>query len=165
MKDQDGQPGLPDAETIQREARLGRKFSLADVIAQAGGGSLMRGGTPVSDAEVARHTLLAFLDRHLSDAALEAALMDWVRAHPEHVERELKHPLGGLLRLLEETVRYDGLFTEFVRQVDVHYGRIMQEPPHFQKPGEAPHPDDEHTFDSVRATLSRLIAALRDGRG
>ena len=38
----------------------------------------------------------------------------------------------------------------------------MLERPHFQKPGQKAHPEDEHTHAGTRAELEALLAKLRE---
>jgi hypothetical protein len=43
----------------------------------------------------------------------------------------------------------------------VQWGQIMLERPYFQQPGQAPHPHDEYTHESVRRELERLLQVSR----
>jgi len=147
--------------TIEREARAGRQFSMADALLHAAGGGLMRGGTPVSPGDQARHEIRVFLDRSLSDPVLETAIDGWLDLHTRYLETHEDNPLQALLELLEHTLGNESDFTEFVRQVDFQYGRIMQEKPHFQQPGEAPEDGDAYTLASVRADLLKAVEELR----
>jgi hypothetical protein len=49
---------------------------------------------------------------------------------------------------------------ELVRRVDVKWSQIYDERPYFQQPGQAPHPDDEYTHESVRLTLNQFLETL-----
>lgn len=51
---------------------------------------------------------------------------------------------------------------EFVRQVDVRWGELYQERPMFQRPGQAPAPEDEYTDESVRQILTSLLEKLQE---
>jgi hypothetical protein len=44
---------------------------------------------------------------------------------------------------------------EFVRRVDMRWGQMYDERPHFERPGHPPHPDDEYTLSSPCDRSSR----------
>ena len=48
-----------------------------------------------------------------------------------------------------------------MRQVDIKWGQMYGERPHFQQPGQPPHPDDEYTHESVRQDLLDLQVKLQ----
>ena len=158
-KDQDREED--EDEDLVREAWADARFSTDQALLHSGGGGLLTSRDQVSPYELARRELRALLNRHLHDAALESALDDWIDLHRQPIEAHTEAPVNGLLEILEDTLRREGLFVEFVRTVDVHHGQIMQERPIFQQPGDPPHPDDPHTFDSVRQTLAKLADACR----
>jgi hypothetical protein len=49
------------------------------------------------------------------------------------------------------------LLYEFVKQVDFKWGQMYDERPYFQSPGQAPHPNDEYTHESVKKKLRKLV--------
>jgi len=57
----------------------------------------------------------------------------------------------------------DYAIKEFVRQVDVRWGELYQEHPIFQRIGQAPDPEDEYTYLSVRHNLMLLLEKLKEG--
>ena len=69
-------------------------------------------------------------------------------------ERQLSADLG-VSRL---TVR--AALDELVREVDVEWGRMMGERPHFEREGSAPHPDDPYTVGTVRNALDEALREL-----
>lgn len=148
-------------EGLIREAWADARFSMDQALLHSAGGGLLTSRDQISPYERARLELRALLNRQLHDAVLEKALDDWIDLYRQPIEEHVDAPAVGLLNLLEQTLRSDGLFVEFVRMVDVRHGQIMQERPIFQQPGDPPHPDDPHTFDSVRKTLEKLATACR----
>jgi len=148
--------------TIEREARAGRKFTLADVIGQKGG-SFFEGESPVPKLARAEAALCRFVDDHVKDpsGALRSVLKRSIRTSEPVVGKHLDDPLVALEAIVEQMLATDKQFHEIVRQVDFEWGQIMQERPHFQKPGEEPHPDDEHTHAGTRTELEGLLRKLR----
>ncbi|NQZ65375.1 MAG: hypothetical protein HRT59_25880, partial [Crocosphaera sp.] len=45
-------------------------------------------------------------------------------------------------------------------QVDFQWGKMYDERPYFQSPGQPPHPDDEYTHESVEEKLKSLLTKL-----
>ena len=148
---------------IEQEARMGRKFSLADAIGSEGTG-FFKGESLVPKLMQAVAKLENFIDCNVSDSsgALRTMLNRQVRTNETVVGAHFDDPLVALDILVEQILDNDTRFYEFVRQVDAEWGRSMQERPHFQQPGEEPHPDDEHTHESVRAKLEILRDKLRE---
>lgn len=161
MSDRDQNKHREGDESLLREAWTDARFSMDGALLQASGGGLLSGSDQVSALELARREIRGLLRQQLRDTVLEKALEAWIDLHQQQFERHVQTPVTGLLHLLEQTLQREGLFVEFVRTVDVHYGQIMQERPRFQQPGDPPHPDDPHTFDSVRKTLEKLADTCR----
>lgn len=166
MKDGTSQPEetLHDRQ-VELEARMQLKFSPEQALLHAGGGGLLKGGNPLAPSQQAEYHLLHFLDQNLRDNVMEKAVVQWVSLHRKQMDEHPEKPIQGLQSLLEWTLVQDAALVEFVRIVDVVYGEIMQENPRFQKPGEAPHPDDPYTHASVRQTLRHLTEATRTALG
>lgn len=148
--------------TIESEARAGRKFTLADVIGREGG-SFFEGESPVPKLARAEAALSLFIDEHVKDpsGALRSVLKRSVRTSEPVVGKHLDDPLTALEAIVEKMLTTDEQLHEIVRQVDFEWGRIMQERPRFQKPGDEPHPDDEHTHAGTRSELEALLQKLR----
>ena len=149
-----------EGEHLVREAWAEVRFSLDEALIHSGGGSLLSGSDQESAYERARRAIRAVLKEQVRDAVLEQALNAWLDLHRQQIEAHANEPARCLAQVLEQTRQSDGLFIEFVRTVDVHYGQIMQERPFFQQPVDPPHPDDPHTFDSVRNALEKLVSSL-----
>lgn len=76
------------------------------------------------------------------------------------VGRHLRDPLEALEVELRWLLGKGPVFHELVRQVDQRCGEMYRERPHFQRPGQEPHPEDEYTHASVRKDLERLLALV-----
>lgn len=153
-----------NSSDVQREILSGRQFSLAEVIGREGG-TFLKGDSPIPRLFQAVAEIHCFIDQHLRDSsgAVQTILRTWVRLDEARVSRHLKSPLEALEAILEDIIDPTRISTlyEFVRQVDVEWGRIYGERPHFQQPGQAPHPDDEYTHESVRQQLNELLNTLK----
>ncbi|MBW2257779.1 MAG: hypothetical protein JRI25_24700 [Deltaproteobacteria bacterium] len=138
---------------MEWDIRAHRKFSLAEVIGREGG-DFLKGESPVPPHVQAIAAISGFVDEHVPDVsgALRAVLQQQVRTS------ELEDIVVGLLE-------HEHTLYEFVRRVDFEGGRLMLERPHFQQPGQPPHPEDEYTHESVRAALTALVAEVRRRRG
>ena len=104
-----------------------------------------------------------FVAEHVSDSsgALHTVLERRIKGSENIVGEHFDDPLTALEIIVAQMLSSDARLHELVRQVDAQWGQIMLERPHFQQPGEEPHPDDEHTHESVRAELEALLAKLR----
>ena len=155
------QPRLED-EDIRRDLLRGRKFTLADVIGLEGA-SFMKGESPVPRLVQVTTEINTFINRNLADSsgALQAVLYRWVEEDTARVSENLNSPLRALLGLLESILENPSLLHELVRQVDMQWGEMNDERPHFQRPGQSPHPDDEYTHESVYQQLVELTSHLK----
>lgn len=148
---------------LQRDILSGRQFSLADAIGREGG-SFMKGASPVPRTVQVKTEINSFIDVHLPDrpGALQATLQDWVNADETFTSRHQSAPLRALLEMVQKILESRSLFYEFVRQVDVKWGQLYDEPPHFEVAGRPPHPEDEYTRASVAGQLSEFVNVIRD---
>ncbi|TVP67238.1 MAG: hypothetical protein EA342_09310 [Leptolyngbya sp. LCM1.Bin17] len=146
---------------VQQELRLGRRFSLADVIGQEAG-NFMKGESPVPRLVQAKSQVRQCLASHLSDlhGALHQVLLRWIDADDSRISRHLDAPENALKELLEGVLQSSETLYELVRQADVTWGQLYDERPHFQQPGQDPHPDDEYTHESVRVALRACLQKL-----
>ena len=71
-------------------------------------------------------------------------------------------PLKALEIIISKIINNNNSLFEFVRQVDQIYGKMYQERPHFQMPGQSPHKDDEYTHESVKKVLANLLLAINE---
>ncbi|WOD38674.1 hypothetical protein [Nodosilinea sp. E11] len=150
-----------DTLNIQQEIRLGRSYTLADAIGQEAG-DFMKGASPVPRLVVAKHEAQQALKEALVDGpgALHRVLEQWLADDDARLSRHLKHPAEAVKDLLASVLRSPETLYELVRQTDVTWGQLYDSRPHFQQPGQPPHPDDEYTHASVRDTLRHCLACL-----
>ncbi|HEY2387991.1 MAG TPA: hypothetical protein VGK30_13595 [Candidatus Binatia bacterium] len=152
----------PKAEAeIEREIRQGRAFSLGDAIARAAGPGALKGESPVSRVQQAETEIKTWLRSHLADGGgpLEVVLHRYVTTSELMLEN-LEQPLVALAACCRRVLESEGLLKELVRNVDLEWGRIMGERPHFEKEGIPPRADDPYTIDLVRNVLSRVREQL-----
>ena len=156
------QPNPNLEEEMRRNLLSGREITLADVIAREGG-SFMKGESPVPRLVQVKTEINTFISQNLPDAsgALQGVLHRWVLEDTARISKHLDVPLEALLGLLESILKNPSIFYELVRQVDMLWGEMNSERPHFQRPGQAPHPDDEYTHESVEQQLVQLVCCLK----
>jgi hypothetical protein len=161
-EDKKERPSPEDAE-LERQIRLGRKFTLAEAIGRIGGKSMLKGASPVTRKRQAEFEIEQYLESHLVDAdgALEVVLLRRVRESEMLFKMGYDQPLNVLARFCERILGSEGLLRYFVNDVDVEWGRIYLQRPHFQKNGHPPDLEDPYTFSSVRIALFGLMAKLR----
>ncbi|WP_204137805.1 hypothetical protein [Halomicronema sp. CCY15110] len=149
-------------QAIEREIRQGRKYSLADAISQEGG-DFLKGESPIPKLVQVKSAIKHFINLHLSDAAgaLQATLLTAVQSDDVICSRHFATPLQALAEMLQPLLAHDVQLREFVRQVDMRWGQMYDERPHFERPGHPPHPDDEYTIESVRSQLQALMTAVQ----
>jgi hypothetical protein len=149
---------LDDAE-LERRIRAERKFSIAEAVARNAGDDLLKGASPVTRKRQAELELEEYLEKHLVDAerALETVLLRKVSSSEMLLKQEYENPIAALMLYVERVLTSEARLQDFVRQVDVEWGRITDERPHFQKAGGEPDPNDPYSFSSVRNTLSQLV--------
>lgn len=149
-----------DAE-LQREIRAGRKFTLSEAIGRMAGPGAMKGVSPISLKKQAENEIEAFLKQHLSDTsgALRTVLLRRLGTS-EHLDAHYNQPLHFLAVALRHVLASEQRLQDVVTDTDIEWGRITGERPFFEKEGTATHPDDPYTMQSVRTTLSELLARL-----
>ncbi|MEM8603756.1 MAG: hypothetical protein AAGF24_07970 [Cyanobacteria bacterium P01_H01_bin.121] len=157
-----GEPDDPqqrEQDQLEREILTGRTFSLADVVGREASG-FMKGESPIPKLVQAKTALKVYVDRHLVDSsgALQAVLADLIDTEDGMISQHLATPLQSLQRLLESLLQNQALFYEFAHHVEMKYGQLYGERPHFQQPGQPAHPDAEYTHSSVRTMLQQLLA-------
>ncbi|MBF0621217.1 MAG: hypothetical protein HQL54_04755 [Magnetococcales bacterium] len=152
-----------DEDEIQRELREKQKFSMASAIGRSAGGAI-KGASPIPRQDQAISALNQWVDQHLKDSsgAMKSILKRRIKASTAIIESHLDTPLSALTEIVQPLLESDPTLHEFVRQVDVKWGQEYQERPHFQQPGQAAHPDDEYTHESVKSALSQLLEQSKD---
>ncbi|MGB3310754.1 MAG: hypothetical protein WBG32_05545 [Nodosilinea sp.] len=152
-----------DTPDIQQELRLSRPFTLADAIGQEAG-NFMKGTSPIPRLVQAKHGAQQALKESLTDGpgALHRVLEQWLCDDENRLSQHVQNPAEALKDLLGAILRSPETFYELVRQADVTWGQIYDSRPHFQQPGQPPHPDDEYTHESVRETLKNCLYVLNN---
>lgn len=156
----------PDSEDetldLQKDILSGRTFSIAEVIGREGS-SFMKGESPVPRVVQVLTEINLFIQQHLPDISgiVQAILFAWVKSDDARVSRYLNSPLMALQEIVENITTDADTLYEFVRQVDCKWGEMNGERPHFQKPGQEPHPDDEFTHESVQIQLSQFLVIVQ----
>ena len=160
MDDKDKLRSNADAD-VEAEIRQSRKFSTTEAMARLAGPGAMKGASPVSRILQAETEIGNWLNDNLPDAngILEMLLLRNLKGS-ELVLANLDHPLAALAHCCERLLHSDQLLTELVRQADAEWGQRMDERPHFDRQGSAPHPDDPYTAQSVRRALADLLGQL-----
>src|SRR5262249_42832164 len=126
-------PSGEDAD-LEREIRAGRKFSLSEAIGRMAGGGLMKGASPVSRNRQAEPAIGDYLRRHLTDAGtvLGNVLLRRVGVS-EPLLGDHDEPLLVLADYVRRVLGSEHLLQDLVREVDVEWGRVFHERPHFQQ--------------------------------
>ncbi|MEL6500022.1 MAG: hypothetical protein AAFO76_07455 [Cyanobacteria bacterium J06607_15] len=155
------QPEIDEELLLQQDIVEGRPYSLAEAIGREGG-TFLKGESTVPKLVQVITQINTFIDRNLKDppAALQAILHQWVKGDPR-VSQYKETPLVALAEILQTILDNPNLLYELVRQVDIKWGQMYGERPHFQQPGEPPHPDDEYTHESVRQNILDLQTDLQ----
>lgn len=148
-----------EEQDISRELRQQQKFSLSAAIGQAGGGDMMKGASPIPRREQASTAITEFIKQNCPDpsGALKAELAGRIKNSGPILEKHLADPLKALVEIVQAILDKEQILFEFVRQVDVRWGQMYQERPHFQQPGQKAHPEDEYSHNSVKEDLTILL--------
>ncbi len=146
---------------LQREILEGRKFVLEEAVARMVGPGGMKGESPVARMRQAEIEIETWLGRNLLDSGggLKLALNRRVKGS-ELLLTGYDQPLVALGDYCRQVCESEYLLAEVVREADVEWARAMGERPLFDRPGEAHHPDDPYTVESVRRKLTELIEKL-----
>jgi hypothetical protein len=147
----------PQSQTdadLEREILAGRTFSLADAIGRSGG-DFLKGESTLPRLVQAQMQVNGFISQQVPDVsgALHQVLHRWVEADTARLSRHSDRPLQALVDLIDQILAHPPTLYDLVWQVDMQWGELSGEPPHFQQPGQPPHPDDEYTHASVRQAV------------
>jgi hypothetical protein len=149
--------------TLEQSIRAGREFSLAEVIGREAG-DFLKGESPIPLLEQTKHAIQVFIEAQLPDpeGVLKMVLQEWINDEVR-LDRYGANPLGALAEQLEEVLAHPNLLYELVRQVDVKWGELNQERPHFQRPSQQPDSEDPYTHESVQQALNQLLSQVPTG--
>jgi hypothetical protein len=151
-------------DELEKEIRSQQKFSMAGAIGRAGGGGMLKGASPIPRREQASNQIVEFIKQNCPDpsGAIKSILSRRVKNSGPILENHLENPNQALVEIIQAILDKESALHEFVRQVDVRWGEIYQERPHFQQPGQTPHADDEYTHTSVREDLASLMQKVQN---
>jgi hypothetical protein len=163
MSDDPPKPRSQADADLQKEILRDRKFSLSEAIGRLAGPGAMKGASPIGRKQQAEAAIDNYLQQHLSaSSCLPQVLLRQV-SQSELLLRNYDQPLVVLAASLQRILDSDYLLRDTVRELDVEWGRVYGERPHFDQEGQSPDPDDPYTCESVRASLSALMKALQEG--
>lgn len=153
-----------EARRIEREIRSRRKADLAAALAGRDGGGHLKGASPTPVLQRAVMEIEQWLDANLRDheGALASVILRRLTAQPESLAEGLGAPAVTVGAWLDRILAQPAAVGDLVREADMEWGRLYDERPRFEKPGEAPHPDDPYTVDGVNALLVTLRRLCRD---
>jgi hypothetical protein len=151
-------------DELQREVLEGRKFTLEEAVARMVGPGGMKGESPVARLRQAEVEIGNWLATNFADAggALGVVLHRHVRGS-EILLKQFERPLAALSGYCQQVLDSDYALTQLVRDADVEWGRLMGERPFLDRPGAPPHEDDPYTSESVRRSLTAIVAKLAGG--
>ena len=153
-------------EALEREVRLGRKFNPQEALARMAGPGSMKGASPVSPVQQAETAIGSWLNGNMGDAggSLKIVLQRHLKGSRFLLD-DVGQPLRALARYCGAILDSEGRLQEIVREADVEWGRAMDERPHFDRDGVAPHPEDPYTVESVRTILGDVLKKLPGEKG
>ena len=164
MSDMKQTPPSADEADVEREVRLGRKFSLSEAIGHMGGKGILKGESPIASLHQTEAEIANYLRAHLRDAG--GVLAEVVLRHMRTSEVLLKHvnqPMVVLVSYVNQVLQSAMLLKDLVREADAEWGRAYDERPYFEREGHPSHPDDPYTLASVHDALRQLVErAMRD---
>jgi hypothetical protein len=160
------EPGSEQSDAdarLEQEIRQGRQFTPQEAMARMAGPGAMKGASPVSPQKQAEVSIGNWLKSQATDSCgiLQIVLLRHLKGSPmllENIDRPLVALHGYCRRLLDS----DHLLEDFVREVDVEWGRRMDERPYFDRPGAPADAEDPYTLRSVRSALEEVTRQLAD---
>lgn len=149
-------------QNLEQEIRAQRKFSLAEVISREGG-NFMKGESAIPRPLQAATEINQFIATHLPNptGALSTTLQSWAK-EDIRVSRHLDTPLIALAQIIKSLLSEPTTFQEFFRQLAIAQSHLTGDRPHFQKAGQAPHPDADYACGSVRSQLKALLQKIEE---
>ena len=99
-----------------------------------------------------------FLDDR--EGALAFSLLRRARFSNHLLTQNLDDSKAAFQAITKSILKSEGTLGSFVHDVDMEWGRIYQERPHFNLPGKKPSKKDPYTIDSVKKKLEILMSQL-----
>lgn len=155
-----------DKRRIEQEARLRRGADLTSALLGRDGGAHLRGASPTPILQRATLEVDQWLRDHLTapDASLRHVLLRHLAARPDQLAAALGHPDRLLATWLPPLLAAPDRLADLVREVDMEWGHLNQERPHFDRPDRPTDPDDPYTVAGVTAMLTALLARAQGPR-
>jgi hypothetical protein len=115
-----------------------------------------------SETRDLENQLRNFVKSRLKDpwGALKSILYKHIKGNRALVAEHKENPMQALQLMIENLLDDEIEFREFVREVDLEWGRIYQEHPHFQNDDEDAEPEDEYTQESVEKDLRHFLSEV-----
>jgi len=153
-------PRDDEEQRIEREIRARHASDPASILAGRDGGAHLRGASPTPVAQRALLEAEQWLREHLDDhgIALRQVILRRLEGHPQLLEEHLGQPAELVTVVMAPLLASPPALAELVREVDMAWGLVNQERPHFEVGQRPPHPDDPYTITGVHAILHRLLA-------
>jgi hypothetical protein len=124
----------------------------------------MKGESPVTRMEQAGMEIESWLRSRLEDTGgVLAVVLHRAVKDSDLFLNDHDRPRAVLAACCQRVLESETRLQELVRAVDTEWGRMMNERPHFDRPGSPSHPDDPYTVESVRCALSNLLKLLPKG--
>ena len=148
-------------QELERELREGRKFTPEEALARLAGPGAMKGASTVSRQRQAENEIGCWLRDRVTDpaGALRAVVHRKLKGS-QLLLNNLDRPLTAVAGLCEALLRSELLLKDLVREVDMEWGRMMDERPYFERAESPQHPDDPYTVETVRRTLGEMLRRL-----
>lgn len=153
---------MSEDKEIEKDILLNRKYDFNSALSQAGGRMLDKEST-VPRLRQVKAELDQYIKKNVSDlsGSLVAVLSEIIHAEDHLIASDFDRPLQVLRQIVERILKSDENLSDFVRRVDMKYGQMYLERPHFQQPGDEAHPDDEYTLAGVKQKLNSLLESLQ----
>lgn len=150
-----------ESRDLETQIRRGRKFGLTEAVGRQAGG-ILKGASPVAPAQQLLLQIEEILARNLADneGSLTHTIMAQLEGNPPLLARHFDDATGALREYLDGILDTRTNLVALVRQADARWGREYDERPRFDKPDQAPHPDDPYTLAAVTSLLTEFRASL-----
>lgn len=149
------------SQSLEREIRSQRKFTLAEAIGREGG-SFIKDESAIPRPLRAIAQINHFIAIHSPDpnSPFSDVLKLWAK-EDLRVSRHLDAPLTALTQIIQSLLNDPETFQEFFRRVAIAQSQLTGDRPYFQQPNCPPHPDAVYSHKSVKHQLSEILHKLQ----
>ena len=160
MSDTKQTPPSADEADVEREVRLGRKFSLSEAIGRMGGKGLLKGESPVAPKRQTEAEIADYLRAHLQDSGgvLAGVVLRHVRTS-EGLLTNVDQPMVVLVSYVTQVLQSEALLKELVSEADAEWGRAYGERPYNVGSRKALAKTSRSSLKSSNGRCSRLTAS------